>query len=101
MTNYKLELLPKAKRYISSLKRHPQLIKAIMHHLQSLLHDPFIGNQNKGDLKDTYSVDFRHQKTTYEIAYKINEETDVILIILIGTRENFYEELKRYIRSSK
>jgi len=34
-----------------------------------------------------------------EIAYKIYEEKGrLVLVILAGTRENFYEELKRYLK---
>ncbi|WP_148411904.1 type II toxin-antitoxin system RelE/ParE family toxin [Murimonas intestini] len=37
--------------------------------------------------------------TSYEIAYRIYEEDDkVVVVILAGTRENFYEELKRYMK---
>ena len=38
-------------------------------------------------------------KTNYEISYKIYEfENKKIVIILIGARENFYKELKKYIK---
>ena len=99
MTEYKIELLPRAKRYIQSLKKQQHLLNKVKIKLKLILQDPFIGELNKGDLKNTYSVDFRFQKTTYEIAYFINKETHVITIVLIGTRENFYEALKQYIRA--
>jgi len=38
-------------------------------------------------------------KTNYELAYTIFEEDDeTVVVILAGTRENFYEELKRYMK---
>lgn len=99
MTKFRLELLPRAKRYLKSLKRQHDLLHKIKEHFTFILRNPYIGEQNKGDLKGTYSIDFRHQKTTYEIAYYIDEETNAVIIILIGTRENFYDALKQYIRS--
>lgn len=36
----------------------------------------------------------------YEIAYLIYEEDGkLVVVILAGTRENFYQQLKRYIKS--
>lgn len=100
MTEYKLELLSRAKRYLKSLNKQHELLSKIKDNLNLIQKNPFIGERNKGDLKNTYSVDFRYQKTTYEIAYYIKEETNLVLIILIGTRENFYDILKQYIRTS-
>jgi mRNA interferase RelE/StbE len=37
----------------------------------------------------------------YEIAYVIFEENGkLVIVILAGTRENFYEELKQYLKKS-
>ncbi|WP_438317178.1 type II toxin-antitoxin system RelE/ParE family toxin [Sporosarcina sp. FA9] len=61
--------------------------------------DPFIGDAKKGDLKGFFSLDVFHQASNYELCYKIEEDEngDLIVIILIGPRENFYPELKRYL----
>jgi hypothetical protein len=45
-------------------------------------------------------MDVFYQKSNYEIAYRIYEENGhFVVVILAGTRENFYEELKRYVKS--
>ncbi|WP_331279576.1 type II toxin-antitoxin system RelE/ParE family toxin [Anaerovibrio lipolyticus] len=43
-----------------------------------------------------------YARTNYEIAYTIdvNKSGDIVVIIMSGTRENFYEQLKNYIRSN-
>ena len=33
----------------------------------------------------------------YRIVYDISEKSKEVLIIFLGTRENFYKELKRYL----
>jgi mRNA interferase RelE/StbE len=39
-------------------------------------------------------------RQNYELAYTILEENDyTVVVILAGTRENFYEELKRYMKN--
>ena len=46
---------------------------------------------------------FYYNKTNYELAYTVEEiinpdtnEQEIVVIIMAGTRENFYEELKGY-----
>ena len=63
-----------------------------------LKHNPYIGSQKVGDLHGIYCYDVKYNRVNYELAYKIYEEDDkLIVVILAGTRENFYEELKRLI----
>jgi len=50
-------------------------------------------------LKDFYGYDVYYSGTNYEIAYLIYETPEQkIIIVLAGSRENFYEQLKRYIK---
>ncbi len=61
-----------------------------------------IGNLKTGDLNGIYSYDIYHNKTNYELAYTVEIIDDEILIfILAGTRENFYDELKKYLKKTK
>lgn len=61
------------------------------------------GKMKKGDLAGVLGYDFFHNGTMYEIAYIIeeDEEGDFVIVILAGTREQFHEQLKRYIKSSR
>jgi len=61
--------------------------------------NPQIGSPKKGDLSGIYGYDIYHNKTNYELSYQIEiiDET-VVIVILAGTRENFYEQLKRYMK---
>jgi len=58
-----------------------------------------IGQPKRGDLSGIYWFDIKYKGINYEIAYTISEVNGKKLIVLLaGTRENFYEELKRYIK---
>lgn len=61
--------------------------------------NPNIGEMKKGDLKGFYSLDVFHQSSNYEVCYAIEEDDngDLIVVILIGPREDSYAELKRYL----
>lgn len=46
-----------------------------------------------------FGYDVRYMGINYEIAYVIYEVKEKLIVVLLaGTRENFYDELKRYIK---
>jgi len=45
-----------------------------------------------------FCYDVYYNKTNYEIAYTIKETPKkIVVVILAGPREKFYEQLKRYM----
>ena len=67
--------------------------------INELKKNPYIGDPKTGDLKGIYGYDVRYAGVNYELAYRIYEENNrFIVVILAGTRENFYEELKRLVK---
>ena len=62
--------------------------------------DHTIGKAKTGELSGVYGYDIYYNKTNYELAYMVEYlEDKVIVVIMAGTRENFYDQLKQYIRS--
>jgi mRNA interferase RelE/StbE len=100
----KYDLIPSAatEKFIKKLKDKPlkQKFKDAFREIQLDPHT--VGEQKKGDLAGIYGYDIYHNGTNYEISYSIqeDEEGNLVLVILAGTREQFYQELKRYIKAS-
>lgn len=47
-----------------------------------------------------YDYDIYYNKTNYELAYTVEYVEDkVIVVIMAGTRENFYDQLKQYMKN--
>lgn len=91
-----LRFLPAAGKYFKKLKEKG-LKEKFNKAIQNILENPFIGEAKHGDLEGIYCLDVFYNKTNYELAYVIyQEENQVIVVIMAGTRENFYENLKRY-----
>lgn len=68
--------------------------------IEMICEDYSIGEEKTGNLTGMYDYDIYYNKTNYELAYRVRQLDDLIIIIIMaGTRENFYEELKRYIRT--
>ena len=95
---YTINYSKSAERYLKKVK-DKKLLAAFKKAIDDLSVNPYIGSQKTGDLKGIYGYDVRYVGTNYEIAYRIYEEDGrVVVIILAGTRENFYEELKRLMK---
>lgn len=90
---------PLAEKYFKKLK-NIALKKAYKEAILKIRKNPDIGQAKTGDLSGLYSLDIYHSRTNYELAYRLStlESGIMIVIIMAGTRENFYQELKRYLK---
>ena len=95
---YEVVFLPKAEKELKKIK-DKNLKEKFRQALFKISENPYIGEPKKGDLSGIFGYDVFYNKTNYEISYKIYElENKRVVVILIGTRENFYKELKKYIK---
>ena len=102
LTRSNLRILPPAGKYLKKLK-DKKLKELYQDAIDAILENPFIGEEKKGDLKGIRGYDIYYNKTNFELAYTIEyvpvegqDEPEMVVVIMAGTRENFYEELKRY-----
>ena len=56
-----------------------------------------IGSEKKGDLRGVYVHKFTIKHTQYLLSYRFAEGN--IELIMIGPHENYYRELKSYLKS--
>ena len=95
---YEIRFTGAAEKYMRKIKEKG-LKKAYQEALEKIGSDPYIGELKTGDLAGVYCYDVYYSKTNYELAYKIYEEDGhIVVVILAGTREIFYDELKRYMK---
>lgn len=95
---YEIRFTGAAEKYLKKIKENG-LKKAFQDVLKEICNDPYIGELKTGDLAGVYYYDVYYCKTNYELAYRIYEEDGrMVVVILAGTRENFYDDLKRYMK---
>lgn len=93
---YAVKFLPPAARFIKKIK-DKKLKSLYKDAIDAICSDPSVGTAKTGDLAGIYGYDIFYNKTNYELAYTIKyEDEKLIVVIMAGTRENFYDELKRY-----
>ncbi len=90
---------PAAKKYFKKLKDQ-KLLNLYKNKITDIRSNPFCSNAKSGDLKGLYSYDLYYNGKNYELAYRIVklENNKMIVVLIAGTRENFYKELKRYMK---
>lgn len=94
----KVLILPAPAKYFKKLK-DKKLKSLYKDAVGKIAEDYTIGVMKKGDLQGIYGYDIYYSKTNYELAYRVEYvDEEIIVVIMAGTRENFYEQFKKYIK---
>jgi mRNA-degrading endonuclease RelE of RelBE toxin-antitoxin system len=86
--------MPRFKRYVKKLPR--QFQQVILDTVEEVLADPKVGQLKKGDLEGFRVHKFTMGRQLTLIAYKV--ENDSLVLYQVGSHENFYKNLKRYLK---
>lgn len=79
-------------------KKNKQLFAEFKKYQNEIIENPKVGYQLKGDLKEFRSLDFKFRQVELRICYAYYEEDNHVTFLYAGTRENFYDEVKRYVK---
>ena len=93
---YELVVLNTAARQLR--KFDEQIRTRILYELEKITDNPYRGEILKGDLSTIYAYHSKIKGVEYRIAYQIKEQEIVVVVLQIGTREKFYEELKKRLK---
>ena len=65
--------------------------------IRLIIDDPKIGEEKKGDLKGVFVQKFKIDNLQYLLSYRFKK--DLLELIMIGPHENYYRDLKSYLKS--
>jgi len=85
----KFIIRPKAERFIQ--KSDKELKEKIKSEFRKIFEDPFKNYKLKPPLSPMRTHHFFYKKVQYRIAYIVENN---VVVILIGTRENFYKRFQ-------
>ena len=95
-----VRFLPPAAKFLKKLK-DKKLKTLYQEAIYKIRDDHTVGEAKNGDLSGMYGYDIYYNHTNYELAYSVECQKDkIIVVIMAGTRENFYDELKSYMRDT-
>ncbi len=88
--------MPRFKSYVKKLSRPFQQV--ILDAVEDVLANPKVGEPKTGDLKNFRVYKFIMNRQLTLMAYKL--EDDSIVLYQVGPHENFYKNLKKYIKET-
>lgn len=95
-----VRFLPPTAKFIKKLK-DKKLKMLYQEAVDRIRENHTVGEAKTGGLSGVYGYDIYYNKTNYELAYTVEYSKEkVIVVIMAGTRENFYDQLKQYRRKS-
>jgi plasmid stabilization system protein ParE len=71
--------------------------KKLDEQIRKIADNPSIGSEKRGDLRGVYVHKFKIQTNHYLLAYRFAGED--LELIMIGPHENYYRDLKSYLKS--
>ena len=88
--------MPRFKKYVKKLPRHFQQV--ILDEVEDVLANPGVGELKRGDLAGFRVHKFTMNQQLTLMAYK--SENDLLVLYQVGPHENFYNNLKRYLKET-
>ena len=76
-------------------KLHKNQKKELDKVVKSLMEDPLLGEQKKGDLLFLRVYKFKMVKQLTLLGYSYEDNSIVLELIALGSHENFYRDIKR------
>lgn len=67
--------------------------------VRTIMSNPHVGNVKKGDLAGVQVYTFKMVKQETLLAYICDGHTITLTLLVFGSHENFYNNVKRYITS--
>ena len=71
--------------------------KKLDNEIKKIIDNPSIGTEKKGDLRGVFVHKFKMHTLRYLLAYRFNKQN--LELIMIGPHENYYRDLKSYLKS--
>ena len=88
-----IQILQQSRFYRFYKKLHPKEKAAVDLAVEAIVADPMCGEAKRGDLAGVFVYKFLCVGKHYLLAYEFDPRTRILL--LVGTHENFYRDLKR------
>lgn len=95
---YEIRRTAQVRRFQKKIK-DTRLKSAFIQTCETLADTPLIGTPKKGDLTGIRTCSIILDSVQYRIAYMILDDDKIVILVFAGTREDFYQELKRYMKT--
>lgn len=90
-----------SRSFARSIRKFRKQAKNILdQQVRTIVNNPSIGQEKRGELKDVFVYKFKIHTTQYLLSYRLGDP-ETLELIMIGPHENYYRDLEKYLRSKK
>lgn len=87
-----------APKFLKLKKKLPdKLQEELDNQITILIDEPETGELKKGDLAGVRVLKFKYHSQQILLAYQYDKEGEIIYLLAVGSHENFYRNLKKYL----
>ncbi len=79
-------------------KLHKKHLVMVNQEIRTIIADPNIGEAKKGDLLGIRVHKFKIDTQLYLLAYEYKDNVARLLLLALGSHENFYDKVKKFIK---
>lgn len=90
---YRRVITSSAKKTLKRLSKQAQQV--LLRETEMLIEHPLMGEKLHGTLSFLFSFHFKYEGVHYRVAYSVDHNEGLIIVHLVGPRENFYDRLLR------
>jgi mRNA-degrading endonuclease RelE of RelBE toxin-antitoxin system len=86
-----------SRTFENKIKKFSKQEKAVLdEEIGKIIENPLIGEEKKGDLREIHVYKFKIKSIQYLLSYRMIKNG--LELIMIGPHENYYRELKSYLK---
>jgi mRNA interferase RelE/StbE len=87
-----------SRSFEKKVKRFSSTEKTVLdQEIEKIMQDPSVGEEKKGDLRGIYVHKYKAKTIQYLLSYRmVGNDME---LIMIGPHENYYRDLKRYLKA--
>ncbi len=90
-----------SRSFARSIRKFRKQAKNILdQQVRTIVNNPSIGQEKRGELKGVFVYKFKIHTTQYLLSYRLRD-SETLELIMIGPHENYYRDLEKYLRSKK
>ena len=87
-----------SRSFAKKVKKMSKSEKHVLHNeVRKIAENPSIGEEKKGDLRSVFVHKFKLKATQYLLPYR--KVGDDLELVMIGPHENYYRDLKQYLKN--
>jgi len=90
---FQVRIIKRAEKQLNKKMKFQR--KEAIKEIKKLARNPYLGEKKKGEKEKIFVLKFIIKGVDYRCEYRFDKKDKVVMILVVGKRENFYNKRKR------